>query len=324
MATQTGTDNDDILIGTSGIDTINGGAGNDTITGGKGVDTLSGGAGDDIFIISEDELIVGESALYSVGGFQVQYYKSVINIDNIDGGSGFDTVVIPFDGYSNEKAIYFSKQSLSGIEKVEYGGSGSYLNLYIDADVWQSVDSWDLQNLTKSISILGNGSSINLSNLESGISFYSTGGVFFEGEFDTIDLSSSTVSLDKVNADTLNTFIGSEFDDYLKISTNTFDFNSGDGNDTLAIDFSNFNNYNYHSTWIWNGDYVPILDIKGSFNGGNGNDYFSFSNTGDRVVDLTSANISNFEGIDGTSKSLVTQSQFDSLSFVNYDNVFVK
>ena len=48
MATQSGTDNDDILVGTSGVDTINGGAGNDTLWSGVKNDILVGGLGDDI------------------------------------------------------------------------------------------------------------------------------------------------------------------------------------------------------------------------------------------------------------------------------------
>ena len=47
MATTSGTDNDDILVGTSGVDTINGGAGNDIIDGGAGDDWLYGGLGND-------------------------------------------------------------------------------------------------------------------------------------------------------------------------------------------------------------------------------------------------------------------------------------
>jgi Ca2+-binding RTX toxin-like protein len=84
MATQSGTDNDDILVGTSGVDTINGGAGNDTITGGMGFDTLNGGAGDDIFIITEEELIEGSSTTYLLDGIGVSnYYKSILNNDFI-------------------------------------------------------------------------------------------------------------------------------------------------------------------------------------------------------------------------------------------------
>jgi Ca2+-binding RTX toxin-like protein len=67
MATQSGTDNDDILVGTSGVDTINGRAGNDTIEGRAGNDILDGGDGDD----------------WLYGG---------LGNDTIDGGDGFDRI----------------------------------------------------------------------------------------------------------------------------------------------------------------------------------------------------------------------------------------
>jgi len=49
---ESGTDADELLIGTIGDDRINGAAGNDTIVGGAGQDVLTGGAGADVFEFS--------------------------------------------------------------------------------------------------------------------------------------------------------------------------------------------------------------------------------------------------------------------------------
>ena len=61
----------DTLLGGTGADTLNGGDGNDDLTGGLGNDTVSGGAGNDII-------------RYTFGD----------RIDNIDGGTGTDTLII--------------------------------------------------------------------------------------------------------------------------------------------------------------------------------------------------------------------------------------
>ena len=50
MATETGTDGNDVILGTANNDVLSGGGGDDTIYGGAGNDTLSGGTGADIFI----------------------------------------------------------------------------------------------------------------------------------------------------------------------------------------------------------------------------------------------------------------------------------
>ena len=255
MATTSGTDNDDILVGTSGVDTINGGAGNDTITGGLGNDTLNGGAGDDIFIITEEELTVGSSALYSIDGIEVtQYYKSILIVDSITGGSGTDTVLIPFDGGQNEKAVYFSESSLSGIEQVEFAEDPTYINIYVAASAWQSVASWNLQGNTDSasikyLSILGDGDSVNLDNLKSGISIFenaTSGGIRFAGDFNTIDLSNYVLTSDDFYVNEVNTFIGSASAVNLETSDTDFDFIGGSGNDKVTIDYTADLETNYY------------------------------------------------------------------------------
>ncbi|MEM9618755.1 MAG: calcium-binding protein, partial [Pseudomonadota bacterium] len=76
-----GTAGDDSLEGLAGDDTINGLGGNDTLDGGDDVDTLNGGAGD-------DRLILGDAATAFGDG---------VNVAGVDGGTGVDTLVIPFN-----------------------------------------------------------------------------------------------------------------------------------------------------------------------------------------------------------------------------------
>ncbi|PQJ94845.1 hypothetical protein CXB77_18185 [Chromatium okenii] len=51
------------LNGGKGNDTINGGEGDDTIDGGSGVDKLTGGDGSDVYVVSNNEDIITETAV---------------------------------------------------------------------------------------------------------------------------------------------------------------------------------------------------------------------------------------------------------------------
>ncbi|MBH0204147.1 MAG: hypothetical protein HP496_18080 [Nitrospira sp.] len=71
----TGSDGDNVIIGSKSCDIIDGGAGNDTIIGGLCADNLQGGPGDDLFL---------------VGSTSEFYYFG--DTDIIDGGAGTDTL----------------------------------------------------------------------------------------------------------------------------------------------------------------------------------------------------------------------------------------
>ncbi|MGD1860688.1 MAG: bluetail domain-containing putative surface protein [Leptolyngbyaceae cyanobacterium] len=83
MATITGTNLDDSLVGAAGTDRISGGNGNDQIFGGSGNDTIFGNNGDDtIFGDSGNDVISGGSGndiIYDGAGF-----------DTLSGGAGDD------------------------------------------------------------------------------------------------------------------------------------------------------------------------------------------------------------------------------------------
>ncbi len=75
-----GGDNDDYLNGGSGNDTLAGGNGNDTLIGGSGTDTLQGDAGNDFLIFD--------------GTGDWNNDNNPDTGDSVDGGTGFDTLLI--------------------------------------------------------------------------------------------------------------------------------------------------------------------------------------------------------------------------------------
>lgn len=83
MATITGTDASDFLVGTADADLINGGLGNDTIRGLGGNDTLNGAEGD-------DDIDGGDGHDWLVGGDGDDTIQGGMNSDTIDGGAGND------------------------------------------------------------------------------------------------------------------------------------------------------------------------------------------------------------------------------------------
>ena len=125
----TGGDGQDILIGGAGADVLDGGAGNDILIGGTGNDVLDGGAGDDILLGGAgDDLLMGSDGQDSFDGGagisdtisfaedtlgvtvdlaqgfaehietlalgdQVTVRGSVLNVENIIGGSGDDVLI---------------------------------------------------------------------------------------------------------------------------------------------------------------------------------------------------------------------------------------
>src|SRR4051812_20663807 len=84
-----GTSVDDTIFGNGGNDTVDAGDGNDSIDGGAGLDRLHGGAGDDIFPVSDGDVVKGE--IY-------------------DGGTGNDTIQV------GQTTADFSGATISGIE----------------------------------------------------------------------------------------------------------------------------------------------------------------------------------------------------------------
>ena len=95
----TGTDKDDVILGTPGADVIDGGSGSDTICGQGGVDIINGGDGDDTIH----------------GGFGIDYIYGEAGEDTLDGGGGSDRM---FGGADDDLML-----GDSGADRM-YGGPG--------------------------------------------------------------------------------------------------------------------------------------------------------------------------------------------------------
>ncbi len=99
FVTHAGTDADDTIVGTAGVDAIVGGLGDDSLASGGGFDIVYGGAGDDAIVLSSTDLF------------------------RIDGGTGFDTIVLDGSGLGLELGTY-SELAIVGIEAIDLTGTG--------------------------------------------------------------------------------------------------------------------------------------------------------------------------------------------------------
>jgi Ca2+-binding RTX toxin-like protein len=106
----------DTLQGNDGDDLLIGGAGDDTITGGAGNDGLDGGYGNDRLVMS------GGDAAYG-GSDNDRFELSGYDFAQVDGGSGFDTLVLPSGGRVLDLSMVASTGRVSGIEDIVLGGS---------------------------------------------------------------------------------------------------------------------------------------------------------------------------------------------------------
>ena len=137
-----GTENNDTLSGTSANDTIYGLGGNDVITGGAGADTIDGGSGTDTANYSTAKVSNGTSLTTGNTGITLTLNgstaatvnpgptdvgaDSVVNIENITGTNGIDTIY----GDANPNVI-----DGGGGGDVLSGGGGGDTFVYSRADV---------------------------------------------------------------------------------------------------------------------------------------------------------------------------------------------
>ena len=105
MATVTGDNNNNWLIGTGDADTINGLGGNDTLKGGGGADRLEGGAGIDTAIYADSPGQVSVDLQTGAGLFGNAQGDRLIGIENVYGSGAFDLL------YGNDVANTLSGAS---------------------------------------------------------------------------------------------------------------------------------------------------------------------------------------------------------------------
>uniref|UniRef100_UPI0038F5EF9C calcium-binding protein n=1 Tax=Sphingomonas sp. TaxID=28214 RepID=UPI0038F5EF9C len=122
--TRTGTDGAETLFGYGGNDVLNGGAGSDALDGGDGNDHLIGGAGN-------DRLWGGDgNDILDPGPAGAQYFRlgfGQFDPQPVDGGAGFDTLVLDFsasvDSQSIDAVQYMPLNGVTNVEAVDITGS---------------------------------------------------------------------------------------------------------------------------------------------------------------------------------------------------------
>ena len=141
----TGGSTDDTIVGNGGNDTLGGGGGNDTVAGGSGADTVDGGDGSD-FLYSFDVspyynrpyygnpwtpplMDTGTEVDTVTGGAGDDLIFAGYG-DNVDGGDGFDGLVISFLGATSGVTADFSQ--LIGGGSISIGGGTIQSIAYIE------------------------------------------------------------------------------------------------------------------------------------------------------------------------------------------------
>ena len=122
MATLTGTEGDDDILGSPASDTILALAGDDRVRALEGDDTVDGGAGDDTLSGSDgnDVLLGGDGADTLVGGFGDDRLEGGLGDDRIEGGTGNDTV-----RFSGLQADHDIEAAPAGDRVTVSGGDGT-------------------------------------------------------------------------------------------------------------------------------------------------------------------------------------------------------
>jgi Ca2+-binding RTX toxin-like protein len=101
--TISGNPGNDFLYGERGNDFLYGGLGNDVLGGGSGNDTLYGGFGDDYLIGGPgNDMVYGEAGNDTLTFAYRTGYGTTNNTGIIDGGAGFDTLVLDVRGFATD------------------------------------------------------------------------------------------------------------------------------------------------------------------------------------------------------------------------------
>ena len=268
-----GQDGDDVILGGDGNDILFGGAGNDYINGGKGADRIDGGAGDDVIVMEAEDFS------------QNSFITEIVN-----GGSGFDTVII-----QGNKGISFD-MGLTNIESF-IGGDGND-------------------------NIIGSEFSDIIRGGKGADTYYTLGGddiVYIDGEDIKAKSGNFIDTGDGYDKIYIEDSDGVDFD---VADTNAEEIISGSGNDILR----NSKNDNVSIYGMDGDDIIFASSGVDILDGGTGNDTldYSNSNSGVNVNILTNTvsggyatgdTIRNFENIVGTKYD-------DNLTGNNKDNIF--
>lgn len=195
-----GADGNDILRGGDGNDTLYGHAGDDLLVGGEGADYINGGDGVDTVSYFESDSAVNVNLATGVESGGHAQGDTIADVENVI-GSDYDDVIT---GNSSANTLEggYGNDNISGGDgnDIILGGAGS--------DVINGGSGWDTVSYADSVS-----------------------GV-------EIDISAGTGKYGHADGDTLNSieyFIGSDYDDRFVLSSNNSNFAAGEGEDTVVL-----------------------------------------------------------------------------------------
>jgi Ca2+-binding RTX toxin-like protein len=129
MATITGDNSGNVLIGTNAGDVINANKGNDLVLGGNGNDTIDGGSGNDV-------LSGGNGNDNIVGGSGCDLISGDNGNDTLDGGSGSDLVL---GGKGNDTLIYRGAENQFAFDVYDGGSGADKLRLVLTSSIANSA-----------------------------------------------------------------------------------------------------------------------------------------------------------------------------------------
>ena len=125
--TFTGGDGADLVSGDDGNDTLSGGGGNDLLAGGANNDVLTGGAGNDTLLgeYGNDRIVTQGGDFADAGRGDDQVTLGDYSFARVDGGAGYDTLVLPADGRVLDLSKVTATGRLTGFEQVDLAGNST-------------------------------------------------------------------------------------------------------------------------------------------------------------------------------------------------------
>jgi Ca2+-binding RTX toxin-like protein len=324
------------VTGSTESDTITGSAGNDVLAGAGGLDTIRALGGDDTIVISNSDWdqINRSRVIYDDEFGNDLYADRLLQLDDIDGGAGTDTLEFRYSYLSDRdiETIYLD-DSIQNIERfVITGLTDTWASLYkvmVDANLWRNLEFVSLHtpqsgqtrfSYSPNLYIIGDGGSVSFDNLDSSTYLeYAriTGRLSelslanFEGSFKSVNLGEFGAVesvIGSANDDTFNF----EYSEIYNLAGTALDIDLGAGDDTVNLDYFYLGSQS--------------LRITGEWIGGSGEDTFYIGNTYGGILDLSGVSISGFENLTtGNSDTtlLVTESQANGLNITGSGNYLI-
>lgn len=172
----TGSAMTDLVAGNDGEDQIEGNDGDDLLMGGSNNDRLIGGAGNDgLFGEYGNDVLITAGADYASGGDGDDRIEAGdFGFEVVDGGAGFDTLVLPALGRAVDLSAVLAQQALVDVEKIQMGGGQSLFIRSTDISALSGGES-SLQiatHATDQVNLIG-GWTTGLSQIIGGINYRS-------------------------------------------------------------------------------------------------------------------------------------------------------